>query len=76
MVMGGQIRGRVHLASRKSSGITLQEAGWVSVWTAMEEKRHLDPAELLNSDRPTGKMFLCQLRYPGPYLKLLVGLFL
>jgi hypothetical protein len=78
MVMGGQIRGRVDLASRKSPGITLQEAGWaaVSVWTAMEKKRYLAPTELRNSDRPTGNMFLYQLRYPGLYLKLLVDLFL
>jgi len=77
MVVGGQIRGRVDLASRKNSGITLQETGWasVSVWTAMEEKRHLAPTELRNSDRPIGNMFLYQVHYPGPYLKLLVGLF-
>jgi hypothetical protein len=77
MVVGGHIRGRVDLASRKNSGVTLQEAGWAPalVWTAMEEKRHLAPTELRNSDRPTGNMFLYQLRYPGPYFKLLVGLF-
>ena len=78
MVVGGKIRGRVDLASRESPVITLQEAVWasVSVWTAMEEKRHAASAELRNSDRPTDKMFLYQLRYPGSYLKLMVGLFL
>ena len=73
MVVGGQIRGRVDLASRKNSGITLQEAWWASVLvrTDMDEKRHHSPTELRNSHRPTGNMFLYQLRYPGPYLNLL-----
>ena len=68
MVVGGQIGGTVYLASRKSSGTTLQEAGWasVSVWTAMEEKTHVAPTQLWNSDRPTGNKFLYQLRYIRP----------
>jgi hypothetical protein len=58
MVVVGQIRGTVDLALRKSSGTSLQEAGWASVpaWTAIEEK--LSPTELRNSDRPTGNKFL------------------